>query len=156
ADDMPELFRLTADNVAAEGIRWRRRDYAQGYFHYGDHSNHVTRLLVRQGSFTAVVNGDQVHWLGAKGISATATFPLDDAAIPIPVSGERNGFIVVGTTAAPANDKMPPNLHVLHTSRPKPLWSRAVQAQTAAAARPEKGRYGTPTLPNGRRQELPQ
>jgi glyoxylase-like metal-dependent hydrolase (beta-lactamase superfamily II) len=156
AGDMPELFRLTADSVAAEGIGWRRSDYAEGYFHYGDHSNHVTRLLVRQGSFTAVVNGDQVHWFSAKGINATATFPLHDAAIPVAMTGASNGFAVVGTTAAPSKDKTPPNLHVLHFSRPRPLWSRVVHTQTATAPRPERGRYGTPTLPNGRRQELPQ
>src|SRR5262249_52463281 len=112
--------------------------------------------LVRQGSFTAVVNGDQVHWLGAKGIRATATFPLHDTAIPVAMTGASNGFVVVGTTAAPSKDKTPSNLHVLHSSRPRPLWSRVVHPQTAAAPRPERGRYGTPTLPNGRRQELPQ
>jgi glyoxylase-like metal-dependent hydrolase (beta-lactamase superfamily II) len=156
AGDMPELFRLTPDRVAAESIHWRQSEYAQGYFHYGDHSNHITRLLARQGPFSAVLDGDQVHWLDAKGVRATATFPLGDTAIPVAIAGESNGFVVVGTTAVPSNAKPPPNLHVLHASRTRPLWSRAVNTQTEAAPRPEKGRYGTPTLPNGQREQLPQ
>jgi hypothetical protein len=47
-------------------------------------------------------------------------------------------------------------LHVLAPSRPKPLWSRPLNTEAAEAPRPEKGRYGTPTLPDGRREELPQ
>ena len=58
--DMPELFRLGPDEVAAEKIDWRHKDYAAGYFHYGDHSNHVTRLLARHGASTALIDGDQV------------------------------------------------------------------------------------------------
>ena len=36
AGDMPELFRLTAETVSPEGINWRRGNYADSYFHYGD------------------------------------------------------------------------------------------------------------------------
>src|SRR5439155_10141949 len=112
---------------------------------------------VRQGSFTAAVNGDQVHWLGTKGVAATATFPLGEAAIPVAVAGGGKGLVVVGTTAAPSKqDKSPPNLHVLHSSRPKPLWSRRLNMKTAGAPRPERGLYGTPTWPNGRQEELAQ
>ena len=155
AGDMPEVFRLAAADVAPEGIDWRRGQYADGYFHYGGHSNHVTRLLTRSGASAVVVNGDEVHWLGAAG--ATATYPLQPAAIPVAVVGEPGGIAVVGTTAAPSKqDTAPPNLHVLDPSRPKPLWSRPLNAETAQAPRPEKGCYGTPTLPDGRREELPQ
>src|SRR4029077_4521882 len=37
AGDMPEVFRLGTDNVTAEAMAWRRGQYADGYFHYGDH-----------------------------------------------------------------------------------------------------------------------
>jgi metallo-beta-lactamase class B len=146
--DMPELFRLGADAVAAEGLSWRRTQYAEGYFHYGDHSNHVTRLLLRAGGQTAAVNGDQMQWLGADGVTATATFPLPGVAMPVAAAGGRDGLVVVGTTAA--------NLHVLHPSSPKPLWSRPASTDTDEAPRPEKGLYGRPTLPDGTREELPQ
>ena len=82
--DMPEVFRVAADAVAAEAIAWRRGQYADGYFHYGDHSNHVTRLLIRPGPSAAVVNGDQVHWLGAAG--RTVPFLLQPTAIPVAVA----------------------------------------------------------------------
>jgi metallo-beta-lactamase class B len=155
AGDMPEVFRLGTDNVTAEAIAWRRGQYADGYFHYGDHSNHVTRLLTRSGPSAVVVNGDQVHWLDAAG--KTVPFPLQATAIPVAVAGDPRGVVVVGTTATPSKkDTAPPNLHVLDPSRPKPLWSRPLNTETAKAPQPEKGRYGTPTLPDGRREELPQ
>lgn len=153
--DMPEVFRLGADNVATEAIAWRRGQYADGYFHYGDHSNHVTRLMTLAGVWAAVVNGDQVHWLGAAG--KTVPFPLHPTAIPVAVAGDPGGIVVVGTTATASNqDTALPNLHVLAPSRPRPLWSRPLNRSTAEAPQPEKGRYGTPTLPDGRRQELQQ
>jgi metallo-beta-lactamase class B len=155
ASDMPEVFRVGASDVAAEPIHWRRGQDADGYFHYDDHSNHVTRLLTRPGPSAAVVNADQVHWLGAAG--NTASFPLQPTAIPVALTGDPSGAVVIGTTAAPSKqDKAPPNLHVLLPSRPRPLWSRPLNTKTAEAPRPGKGRYGTPTLPDGRREVLPQ
>jgi metallo-beta-lactamase class B len=153
--DMPELFRLGTGDVTAEAIDWRRGLYADGYFHYGDHSNHVTRLLNRAGPSAVVVNGDQVHWLCAAG--KTVQFPLQPTAIPVAVASDSTGVVVVGTTAIPSKkDEAPPNLHVLVPSRPKPMWSRELNTETAEAPKLEKGRYGTPTLPVGRREELPQ
>jgi metallo-beta-lactamase class B len=155
AGDMPEVFRLGPDNVTVEAIDWRRGQYADGYFHYGDHSNHVTRLLTRSGPSAAVVNGSQVQWLGAAG--NTVSFPVQPTAIPVAMAGDPTGAVVVGTTAAPSkSDAAPPNLHVLVPLRPKPFWSRPLNTETAEAPRPEKGCYGTPTLPDGRREELPQ
>src|SRR5262249_21750555 len=149
------VFRLGADPAASEEIDWRRGQYADGYFHHGDHSNHVTRLLTRAGASAVVVNGDQVHRLGAA--RETASVPLPPTPLPVAVAGDAGGLVVVGITAAPSKqDKAPPNLHVLDPSRPRPLWSRPLTTKTAEAPRPEKGRYGTPTLPDGRREELPQ
>jgi metallo-beta-lactamase class B len=154
AGDMPEVFRLGTDSVTPEGIDWRRGEYVDGCFHYGDHSNHATRLLTRAGASTVVVNGDQVHWLGATG--KTISFPLAPTAVPVALAGDPRGVVVVGTTATPSRQDTAANLHVLDPSRPKPLWSRPLNPATAEAPQPEKGRYGTPTLPDGRREELPQ
>src|SRR5205807_8358829 len=86
-----------------------------------------------------------------------ATFPLQETAIPVAAAVGRDGVVVIGTTAAPSKkDDSPPNLHVVHSSRPKPVWSRPVSPKTPEAPRPEKGRYGKPTLPDGTREELPQ
>jgi hypothetical protein len=117
--DMPEVFRLGTGNVTAEAIAWRRGQYVDGCFHYGDHSNHVTRLLTRSGPSAVAVGGDQVHWLGAAG--KTVTYPLQPTAIPVALAGDPRGMVVVGTTATPSKqDPAPPNLQVLDLSRPKP------------------------------------
>ncbi len=154
AGDNSEIFRLTAENVTPEGIDWRRKAYPESYFHYGDHSNHVTRLLATRHSFTAAVNGDQVHWLDSR---ATAIYPLPESAIPVALAVGRRGVAAVGTAvAAPPDGKAPTNLHVLWSATPKLLWSRPVSTATDPTPRPEPGRYGTPTWPDGRREALPQ
>jgi hypothetical protein len=154
AGDNSEVFRLTARDVTPEDITWRRTSYAEGYFHYGDHSNHVTRLLTARGSSTVAVNGDQVHWLDVR---ATAAFPLPQSAIPVAVAAGDRGVVAVGTAvAAPKDAPRPTNLHVLQPANPQLLWSRPVNTETAEAPRPEEGRYGTPTSPGGRREALPQ
>jgi metallo-beta-lactamase class B len=152
--DNSEVFRLTARDVTPEDVPWRRTSYADSYFHYGDHSNHVTRLLTARGSFTALVNGDQVHWLDTR---QTAAFPLPEAAIPVAVALGGRGVTVIGTAvASPESTPPPTNLHVLQPANPQLLWSRPVNTATAATPRPEAGRYGRPTLPDGRREPLPQ
>jgi glyoxylase-like metal-dependent hydrolase (beta-lactamase superfamily II) len=153
--DQTELFRLGKDEVAAEGISWRKTSYPEAYFHYGDHSNHVTRLLAGKGPHSVVVNGDQVSWLGTKDVKPV-TFSLGHDAIPVCVAVGRTGLVVVGTTGVPAGDKHVPNLHVLQPGQAKPLWARDPVRETDESPRPEKGLYGRPTLPDGTREELPQ
>src|SRR5436305_2578593 len=109
AGDNSEVFRLTARDVTPEDITWRRTSYAESYFHYGDHSNHVTRLLTTRGSCTVAVNGDQVHWLNVR---ATAAFPLPQSAIPVAVAAGDRGVVVVGTAVAASKEApRPTNLH---------------------------------------------
>src|SRR5262249_13600931 len=48
------------------------------------------------------------------------------------------------------------NLHLFDPDQKKPVWSRAANTEVEKAPVPEKGRYGTPTLPDGSRKELPQ
>jgi metallo-beta-lactamase class B len=152
--DNSEVFRLTPRDVAQEDIPWRRSSYADSYFHYGEHSNHVTRLMATHGSFTALVDGDQIHWLDSR---QTAAFPLPESAIPVAVAAGSRGVTVVGTAVALSKGApRPTNLHVLQPANPRPLWSRPANTETAEAPRPEEGRYGRPTLPDGRRPALPQ
>jgi glyoxylase-like metal-dependent hydrolase (beta-lactamase superfamily II) len=154
AGDHSEVFRLTARDVTPEEIAWRRTSYADGYFHYGDHSNHVTRLMTTRSSFTIAVNGDQVHWLDTR---QTAAFPLPPPAIPVAVAAGDRGVVVVGAAVASSKNAAGlTNLHVLQPANPQRLWSRAVNTETAETPQPEKGHYGTPTLPDGRREALPQ
>ena len=157
AGDNSELFRLTADMVEMEKINWRRTSYADGYFHYGDHSNHVTRVLHSDIDHPAVVNGDQVQWFSKEGEIKTNTFPLGEGAIPVAMVKGPRSYTVVGTTAVPSKqNQAPTNLYLMGREWKKPFWSRPVNSKTDEAPRPEKGHYGTPTLPNGKREELPQ
>ncbi|HEV3145927.1 MAG TPA: hypothetical protein VGZ47_18725, partial [Gemmataceae bacterium] len=123
-----------------------------GVFHYGDHSNHVTLLLARHNGPPAVLSGSQVIWptKGEKKPPA-ATFPLskDALAVALAVDGD---YAVVGTAVSdPVN-----NLFLLKKGEAAPVWMRSVNTETAEAPKPEKGLYGTPTLPDGTREELPQ
>ncbi|MCH8923831.1 MAG: VCBS repeat-containing protein [Planctomycetes bacterium] len=69
----------------------------------------------------------------------------------------RSGTVVVGCAATPTGGDDPPhNLFVFARSESKPAWSRPLVADMADSLRPEKGRYGTPTLRDGQREELPQ
>jgi glyoxylase-like metal-dependent hydrolase (beta-lactamase superfamily II) len=154
AGDNSEIFRSTSKDVTPADINWRRRSYPESYFHYGEHSNHVARLMTTGHSFTVAVNGDQVHWLDSH---AMAAFPLPEAAIPIAVAVGGRGIVVVGTAVASSKSGTGPgNLHVLQSANPRMLWSRAVNKDTDEAPPLEKGRYGAPTLPDGRREALPQ
>ena len=40
---------IGAKQVEREAVSWRRGQYTDVYFHHGDHSNHVNRLLARYG-----------------------------------------------------------------------------------------------------------
>jgi metallo-beta-lactamase class B len=158
AGDNSEVFRLSADAVELEKINWRRTTYPEGYFHYGDHSNHVTRLLIPGPGFADVVNGDQLQWYSfSKKEGRTSSFQLGDGAIPVSAARWGHVSMFVGTTAAPSDrNPTPANLHLLNQGSKEQDWSRPINTETAEAPRPEKGRYGTPTLPDGRRDELPQ
>src|SRR5262245_43970679 len=53
--DRAELFRCQGDQVVAEKIPHE----GPWFFHYGDHSNHPTLKLARDGNATAIIEGNQ-------------------------------------------------------------------------------------------------
>src|SRR5262249_16447271 len=61
---------------------------------------------------------------------------------------------VVGTTSRDRDGSE--NLYLFDPDQKKPVWRRAVDKEVEKAPALEKGLYGTPTLPNGTRKELPQ
>jgi metallo-beta-lactamase class B len=151
AGDRPEVFRLTGDRVVAEKLP-SEHDFL---FHYGDHSNHATLLLAREAGSTVFLQGDQVVWpVPASAQPGIARFPVGKNDLSVAIAVAPDGVAVVGTTAGGASPGS--NLHVVSPGQKQPLWSRPVQTGTEPAPRPEKGLYGTPTLPDGRREELPQ
>jgi glyoxylase-like metal-dependent hydrolase (beta-lactamase superfamily II) len=151
AGDRPEVFRLTGDQVLAEKVPSDHGDL----FHYGDHSNHATFLLARQVGVAAVLRGSQILWPApASGQPGSARIPLGKDDLSVALAVDSLGEAVVGTTVGAGSGKT--NLYVVQAGQKQPLWSRPVQTEVDTAPRPEKGLYGTPTLPDGRREELPQ
>jgi glyoxylase-like metal-dependent hydrolase (beta-lactamase superfamily II) len=128
-------------------------------YHYGDHSNHVGVNLQGFDRGGVAVYGDRVLWLtaGDDRPEAEVRFPRSADALTVSLAVTRQGQAVVGCAVPPGEGKTAePNLFLLSPEAKKPLWSRPVLSATDSGEAPEKGLYGTPTLPDGTRQELPQ
>src|SRR5207249_9477730 len=74
----------------------------------------------------------------------------------LPILACARGLVVVGTTASASSSRtaQPANLHLLRQGLPRPLWSRPLETATVHAPRPEKGEYGTPTLPRSEERRV--
>ncbi len=149
AGDRVEAFRLHGDQVLPVKIA----QDGPWFFHYGDHSNHPTMRLARARNVTAILAGNQVVLHRKDKETATAPLPLHDPDAGVALAADANGWAVVGATT---HNRAGMNLYVLDPDQKKPAWSRSANTDVEAAAAPEKGLYGAPTLPDGRREELPQ
>ena len=150
AGDYVELFRCQGDQVIAEKLPHE----GPWFFHYGDHSNHPTLRLARAKNATAVLAGNQLTVYRKDKEPTTLRIPVSDPDASVSLAVDESGWVVVGTTtreSAPSN-----NLHLFDPDLKKPVWSRAANIWVEKAPAPEKGQYGTPTLPDGTRKELPQ
>jgi metallo-beta-lactamase class B len=150
AGDRVDVFRCHGDRAAGEKVP----QDGPWFFHYGDHSNHATLKLARARNATAVLAGSQltIHRAGKE--PATLRVPISDPDASVSLAVDESGWAVVGTTtraSAPGN-----NLYLFDPDQTKPVWSRAANTSMEPAPALEKGRYGTPTLPDGTRRELPQ
>jgi hypothetical protein len=150
AGDRPEAFRLKGDDVIPEKINQE----GPWFFHYGDHSNHAMMKLARAKGATALLAGNQlvIHRKGKDAV--TIRLPVSDPDAAVSLAIDDSGWAVVGTTtreSATGN-----NLYLIDPDQKKPVWSRPVNKEVEKAPALEKGQYGTPTLPDGSRKELPQ
>jgi len=150
ADDRVEVFRCQGDRVVAEKVR----QDGPWFFHYGDHSNHPTLKLARAKNATAVLAGSQLTVYRKGKEPATLRVPISDSDASVSLAVDASGWAVVGTTTRASATGS--NLHLFDPDQTKPVWSRAVNTRVEQAPAPEKGQYGTPTLPDGTRKELPQ
>jgi metallo-beta-lactamase class B len=150
AGDRVELFRCRGDKVLAEKIPHE----GPWFFHYGDHSNHPTLKLARAKNATAILAGNQLTIYRKDKEPVTLRVPVSDPDASVSLAVDEAGWAVVGTTTR--GDSPGSNLHLFDPDQKKPVWSRAAQTKLDKAPTPEKGRYGTPTLPDGTRKELPQ
>jgi glyoxylase-like metal-dependent hydrolase (beta-lactamase superfamily II) len=151
AGDRPEVFRLHGTQVVPEKIKQE----LAWFFHYGDHSNHATMQLARGRDATLVVAGNQLVWHGLGADPAgVIRYGLNDPDTSLSAAVGADGWVVVGATSHEGSPVA--NLHVFHKDQKKAVWSRPAFTDIEAASAPERGLYGKPTLPDGRRDELPQ
>ena len=158
AEDVPTVF-LCGPAVVEIPSQLGQSAYPQTVFHYGDHSNHTGTHVARFDEGVVTLYGKRLIWLPSSDTapSTEAAIPTSAEAVSISLAVHRSGAVVAGYSATPAdNDDQPDNLFVFARNESKPTWSRPLVVQTADADRPEQGRYGTPTLPDGQHTELPQ
>jgi glyoxylase-like metal-dependent hydrolase (beta-lactamase superfamily II) len=148
AGDRVEVFRCKGDEVIAEKIKQE----GPWFFHYGDHSNHPTMKLARAKNATALLAGNQLVVYRKDKESASIRVPVSDPDASVSLAVDENGWAVVGTTTRDGGN----NLFLFDPDQKKPVWSRAANKDVEKAPALEKGLYGTPTLPDGTRAELPQ
>jgi glyoxylase-like metal-dependent hydrolase (beta-lactamase superfamily II) len=150
AGDRVEAFRLKGDRVLPEKVGQQ----GPWFFHYGAHSNHPTMRLARARNATALLAGNQVVIHRKDKEPASVRLPINDPDASVSLAVDESGWAVVGATTrggVPGN-----NLYLIDPDKRKPVWTRAANKEVEKAPAPERGRYGTPTLPDGTRAELPQ
>jgi glyoxylase-like metal-dependent hydrolase (beta-lactamase superfamily II) len=150
AGDRVESFRLKDDQVLPETIKQE----GPWFFHYGDHSNHPTMKLARSRDTTALLVGNQVVIHRKNKEPSIVRLPINDPDATVSLAVDDSGWAVVGATTRASAAVA--NLYLIDPDQKKPVWSRAVNREVEKAPALEKGQYGTPTLPSGKREELPQ
>jgi glyoxylase-like metal-dependent hydrolase (beta-lactamase superfamily II) len=150
ADDHVEIFRCRRDQVIAEKVSQK----GPWFFHYGDHSNHPVLKRARAKNATAILAGNQLTVYRKDKAPTALRVPISDPDACVSLAVDGSGWTVVGTTTR--ESALGSNLHLFNPDQQKPVWSRAANTAVEKAPTLEKGRYGTPTLPLGSRQELPQ
>jgi metallo-beta-lactamase class B len=150
AGDRVEVFLLRGDQAIPDGSRQE----GPWFFHYGDHSNHPTMQLARARNATALLAGRQLVVYRKDREPATLRLPVNDPDASVSLAVAEDGWAVVGATARTGATGS--NLYLFDPDRNTPVWSRRVNQEVEKALALEKGRYGTPTLPDGSREELPQ
>jgi metallo-beta-lactamase class B len=103
--------------------------------------------------------GDRVYRLGSRYAQAPPAlpFPRPRDAVTTTCAAGPGGLIVVGCAARlDGKDGEASNLFLLAPNNPRPVWARQALADLDDGPAPEPGRYGSPTLPDGTRETLPQ
>lgn len=155
AEDFPKVFVCVPDHEpVAVPVQAGQGEYLQSVFHWGGASNHFGGLqLCGTKTGAAIVAVDQVLWIEGAHADPVARgrFPRLNDAVTVSAAANDAGWVVVGC-AAPEGTA---NLFLFEPHGAKPLWSRIAEAN-GDGPRPEPGEYGSPTLPGGGREPLPQ
>src|SRR5262249_692123 len=103
---------------------------------------------------TALLAGNQVAVHRKSKTEATLAFPLRDPDATVSLAVDEGGWVVIGATAH--ESAATGSLYLVDPGKKKPVWVRPVNKEVEKALPLEKGLYGAPTLPDGKREELPQ
>lgn len=161
AEDVPTVFSCGKD-VAHISSQLGQSAYPRTVFHYGDHSNHAGTHVARFDDGAVVLYGNRLLWMQQAGSTptATATIRPPTESVTISLAVHRSGAAVAGYAVTPDSPSLrgakADNLFVFNWNEAKPVWSRQLTDDVDASPRPEEGPYGTPTLPDGQREALPQ
>lgn len=131
-----------------------RFDSQGSLYHFGEGSNHFGVFLLGTKAGAAVVYGGQVLWLEGADPNPVARgrIPRSVTATNLSAAANAAGWVAVGC-AAPAGE---PNLFLFEPGGTRPVWSREALTQVDPMPKPEPGKYGSPTMPNGKKQLVPQ
>lgn len=158
AGDFCTAFACGRDVAALPG-RLGQDDFVQNLFHYGDHSNHCGVQLKSSSTGAVALFANRVQWFRGDGAApyAAAAFPRPQDAVTVSLAVSRSGHALAGCTALVVDGfVLEHNLFLLSPQSKEPVWSRPAPRELDDGPAPEKGQYGTPTLPDGTRNELPQ
>jgi len=162
ASDGPEVYTVSSQSSTTEPPTGFNGESFRWYFHYGDHSNHVTRLLRRSGNTTATATAEEITWwidgeMDRRQSVRLRGFPAD--GIVTALAAGDGGYVLVGwatpddSAGKDSSRPLPANLILVRcqdTPRQSatPLWFRPCTLDVDPAPTPEPGDYGTPR-PNG-------
>jgi len=150
AGDSPRAYGfLRGKELAQLSDRVRFHDLHIGgfFFHYGDHSDHIPRVLRWAGDHGAIAADDWLHWVsaGEGGIELAGSAPLGEG-VTTAFAASASGRAVVGRFAGTAKSERFRDLLLLERGKPKALWARPPNDDVAPSPEPEKGVYG-PAVP---------
>lgn len=157
AEDVPTVF-FCSKQATRIPSDLGQTAHPQTLFHYGDHSNHPGTFVRRADRGAVALYGTRVLWLDPDTGNAqqVVNVPRAADAVTVSLAVHGSGMAVVGCSAVSSDKGEPQNLFLMKPDAPRPVWSRTVVSEVGNSDPPEKGPYGRPTLPNGKRDELPQ
>jgi glyoxylase-like metal-dependent hydrolase (beta-lactamase superfamily II) len=157
AGDGPTVF-LCGDSPTAIPSGLGENGYPRSIFHYGDHSNHTGVQLAATSNGNVALYGNHVLWLDESGKQAriNAQVPWARESVSTAIAAHPSGASVAGFSVLKSAEKPEANLFLVYPDGKPPRWKRPAVNDVGECERPEKGLYGTPTLRDGTREELPQ
>jgi len=148
--DGPEVYTLSADKQTLEPPSGFDGQSPLWYYHYGEHSNHLARLLRRDGRTVAIVTCENVAWLGG------SDSQRQDVRLPhVPREGVitslaagEGGYALMGVATGGQTHDRPDLVLLRRRQGPRlsavPVWRRAATMRVAPPSTPEPGLYGVP------------